>query len=195
MEILESMNIPYSLNHKKSNRIKLEVNESGLLISGNINNYNIIEEFINKKKYWIKQNWKKYELTFGKYIYLGKEKDSLKLLDKSDLKKFYFEETKRIVNGLVEIYNENNKFDIKNIRIKNQKTRWGSCSSIGNLNFNWKLSMAPYEVIEYVVIHELCHRLEMNHSKKFWNHVEKLCPKYKIHSKWLSENHFRLNLI
>ena len=55
--------------------------------------------------------------------------------------------------------------------------------------------MAPYEVIEYVVIHELCHRLEMNHSKKFWNHVEKLCPKYKIHSKWLSENHFRLNLI
>ena len=87
-----------------------------------------------------------------------------------------------------------NKFDIKNIRIKNQKTRWGSCSSIGNLNFNWKLSMAPYEVIEYVVIHELCHRLEMNHSKKFWNHVEKLCPKYKTHSKWLSENHFRLNL-
>tara|TARA_B100000902_G_scaffold1537_1_gene2016 strand:- start:1672 stop:2259 length:588 start_codon:yes stop_codon:yes gene_type:complete len=195
MEILDDMNIPYSLNYKKSNRIKLEVNENGLLISGNIKNNKIIEEFISKKKYWIKNNWKKYELTFGKYLYLGKDDESLNSLDKEKLKNFYYNETKRIVNGLVEIYNENNKYNIKNIRIKNQKTRWGSCSSIGNLNFNWKLSMAPYEVIEYVVIHELCHRLEMNHSNKFWRHVKELCPNYKQHSKWLSDNHFRLNLI
>ena len=74
------------------------------------------------------------------------------------------------------------------ITIRNQKKRWGSCSSKGNLNFNCLLMLTPPEVIDYVVVHELCHRKEMNHSKAFWNEVEKVCPNYKESVRWLKES-------
>lgn len=75
--------------------------------------------------------------------------------------------------------------DYVGIRVKSQKSRWGSCSSQGNLNFNWRLIMAPEYVRDYVVVHELCHRLEMNHSKKFWDHVAKHIQDHKNAREWL----------
>lgn len=74
------------------------------------------------------------------------------------------------------------------ITIRNQKTRWGSCSSKGNLNFNCLLMLTSPGVIDYVVVHELCHRKEMNHSGAFWAEVEKVLPDYKEQVKWLKEN-------
>lgn len=71
------------------------------------------------------------------------------------------------------------------ITIRNQRTRWGSCSSKGNLNFNCLLMLTTPEVIDYVVVHELCHRKEMNHSQRFWNEVAKVLPGYKEQEKWL----------
>lgn len=79
-------------------------------------------------------------------------------------------------------------FRYRSIRIKNQSTRFGSCSSRGNLNFNWKAIMAPKEVIDYLLVHELAHLKEMNHSEKFWSTVEKACPDYKRHRKWLKSS-------
>ena len=73
------------------------------------------------------------------------------------------------------------------ITIRCQKTRWGSCSSKGNLNFNCLLMLAPPEIVDYVVVHELCHRLEMNHSPKFWAQVERVLPHYKKYRKWLKD--------
>lgn len=74
------------------------------------------------------------------------------------------------------------------VRVKGQKTLWGSCAPSGDLNFNWRLTLAPPEVLDYVVIHELAHRLEMNHSRRFWAHVERLCPRFKEHRRWLRKN-------
>lgn len=74
------------------------------------------------------------------------------------------------------------------ITIRNQKTRWGSCTSTGNLNFNCLLVMMPPEILDYVVVHELCHRFEMNHSARFWARVEGIMPDYRNRRKWLKEN-------
>ena len=78
------------------------------------------------------------------------------------------------------------------ITLRQQKTRWGSCSSEKNLNFNWKLILAPPEVLDYVVVHELCHLKEMNHSKAFWDEVGKVMPNYETHKLWLKENGWKL---
>lgn len=74
------------------------------------------------------------------------------------------------------------------ISIREQKTRWGSCSSEGNLNFNWRLIFAPEEVLDYIVVHELAHRREMNHSQAFYAIVESILPDYKKSQKWLRDN-------
>lgn len=78
------------------------------------------------------------------------------------------------------------------ITIRRQKTRWGSCSQSGNLNFNCLLMLAPPGVVDYVVVHELCHRIEMNHSPRFWKLVGEVYPDYDRWKRWLKENGGRL---
>ena len=72
------------------------------------------------------------------------------------------------------------------ITVREQKRRWGSCSAKGNLNFNWKLIMAPPQALNYVVIHELCHLCEFNHSPRFWQLVERQMPEYQVWKQWLT---------
>lgn len=78
--------------------------------------------------------------------------------------------------------------DYGRITIRNQKSRWGSCSSKGNLNFNCLLMEMPNEIIDSVVVHELCHRKHMNHSPEFYAEIEKVFPQYQRCHKWLKEN-------
>ncbi len=85
------------------------------------------------------------------------------------------------------------KTSYNRVSFKTQKTRWGSCSSQGNLNFNWRLVHAPPEVITYVIIHELAHRTHMNHSTDFWKLVEKFDPEYRKHRGWLKRHGMALN--
>ena len=78
------------------------------------------------------------------------------------------------------------------IKVKNYKSRWGSCTSKGDVSYNWKIMQAPSSVIDYVVIHELCHLIEHNHSSKFWNMVEKYCPEWRKSKEWLKRNSLQL---
>ncbi|UWG50710.1 putative metal-dependent hydrolase [Halalkaliarchaeum sp. AArc-CO] len=78
------------------------------------------------------------------------------------------------------------------IEVRNQRTKWGSCSTNGTIGLNWRLMMAPPEIVEYVVIHELAHIQEPNHSEAFWSLVERYDPEYRAHKNWLAENSTRL---
>lgn len=85
---------------------------------------------------------------------------------------------------------QNNNLHYTKIKIMNNKTRWGSCSSKGILAFHWRLIFTPLEVLNYLVVHEICHLKEMNHGARFWKLVEKIYPQYKQAQKWLKTNGF-----
>ena len=110
------------------------------------------------------------------------------------LEQWYISKAKKIIHERLELFANKIGVKINTVRYKNQKTRWGSCSQKGNLNFNWKLVMAPMYIVDYVVVHELCHLIQMNHSKKFWQQVGSWIPDYKERRKWLKENGIRLNV-
>jgi len=110
------------------------------------------------------------------------------LLRESLLKQWYLDSASNILSTKTSLWAAKINVQPKRITIKEQKTRWGSCSSKGNLNYNWRIVMAPPEVIDYLVIHELCHLLVPNHSVLFWQEVGKFSPNFKNHRTWLKTN-------
>lgn len=108
--------------------------------------------------------------------------------------KWYKLKSYEIISERVDIYAKKYGFEFGKLRITDAQKRWASCSSNGNLNFSWRLVMAPIEVIDYVVIHELVHLVERNHSKLFWAKVRLLYPQYEKEKGWLKENGYLLNL-
>ncbi len=104
-----------------------------------------------------------------------------------DLRPMYRKLARIEITKLVDRYTEEIGIKYNTIYIREQKTRWGSCSGLKNLNFNWKVMLTTPDLIEYLVIHEVCHLVHMNHSKDFWNLVEKICPDYKLRRKRLQE--------
>lgn len=107
---------------------------------------------------------------------------------KNIFEKWIREYARKVIETRTKDIAEKYGFKYKKISIRAQSTRWGSCSSDRNLNFNWKLIMAPVEVLDYVIVHELCHTVEMNHSKSFWNLVASVMPNYKVYRDWLKKN-------
>ncbi len=105
---------------------------------------------------------------------------------------WYKKTAREIIPERVTLLSGKEELSYNRVRITNARKRWGSCSSKGNLNFSWRLIMAPLPVIDYVVVHELAHLVERNHSTRFWNKVGSLMPDFKIHKNWLRENGYLL---
>lgn len=140
-----------------------------------------IEEILKKKEAWISKHIEKIKET--------KERVEAEPTEKLTREKVIAlaEEALKVIPERVEYFAKVIGVTYGKITVRNQKTRWGSCSSKGNLNFNCLLMLAPPEVLDYVVVHELCHRKQMNHSKAFWLEVEKVLPDYKEARKWIKE--------
>lgn len=112
----------------------------------------------------------------------------------NDLKKWYKKQAYDYVSRRVEYYQDIIGVTVTDVSIKSRKNQWGSCDSNGCLTFSWRLVMARPEAIDYVVIHELCHRKHMDHSSDFWNQVQRYMPDFKKEKQWLEENSVNLNI-
>lgn len=139
-----------------------------------------IKAFVTEKHDWIDRHIEKAKN-------LAADEEDIEPLTEEMLDEL-FESAKRDLPDRIERFSKAMGVTYGRITIRNQKTRWGSCSAKGNLNFNCLLMLAPEEVRDYVVIHELAHRKQMNHSRAFWQEVEKQMPDYKEKRKWLKEH-------
>lgn len=131
-----------------------------------------IDDFIEKNKVWIEKQ---------------REKKQNSILDPNQVSEYKREARDIIIPRVAELAKKYG-FTYNSVKINSAMTRWGSCTSKKNLNFTYRLALAPDEVRDYVIIHELCHLRQMNHSKKFWDEVEAIMPDYKIQEKWLKQN-------
>lgn len=131
----------------------------------------------------------------GKFLHLGKYYFLHELIEtqgrteeelRADLKKFYFTSCKKVISERIKIYQKQLKVTPKSFVIEESRTKWGSCNSAKQLTFNYRLAMAPIEVIDYVVIHELCHLLHMNHDRSFWRRVGSIMKDYKEKEAYLA---------
>lgn len=105
----------------------------------------------------------------------------------------YREEAHRKIEERVAFYHPLTGGRYTSVTIRDQKSRWGSCSSRGTLSFNYRLIFAPLPVLDYVVVHELCHLTHMNHSKEFWDKVASVMPEYNVHRQWLKDHGHELS--
>ena len=165
--------IEYSL--KKSHRARnicLSISR-GAEISVSVPFYideTVVSKFISQKAEWILQKIKYFKKNYQKSLLPERSKKEY-LKNKRDAYLAILES----INRLNKIYN----FSWKKISIRNQKSRWGSCSRKGNLNFSYRIIFLPENLRDYIVAHELCHLKEFNHSKKFWNLVSETVPDFK----------------
>ena len=183
-----------------------------------------IQDFINEKENWINRKKRLIEnqikdvtSNHNKLLYLGNlfpinveqnaskelfftgeefianslEPDSLSL----SIKKWYKNKFKEIALPRVVYFANKHNLMVNQVRIKNQKTMWGSCSSKNNINLNYLLLMAPMGVIDYVIVHELVHTIHRNHSTDFWDSVESIMPEFQEHKRWLKKNGYKLRRI
>ena len=139
-----------------------------------------IERFLSEHESWIRTRLEKMEKILS-------EQPAAAKLSKEEIQDLADRALKTIPER-VAYYAPKVGVTYGRITIRNQRTRWGSCSTKGNLNFNCLLMLTPPEVLDSVVVHELCHRKEMNHSKRFYEEVIRVFPDYRKWQKWLKEN-------
>jgi len=211
----------YQLIRSKRKTLSLQINSHAELIVRAPNQLSVkkIEQFIDEKSDWIEKKSNSISLkkpqkpnyTNGeKFLYLGEEYPlkinptqakglsfdgkmfSLHAGGKEEFLAWYKASFKKIALPRLEYYAKNHQLSYNQVRLKTQKTLWGSCSGVNNINLNYLLIGAPISVIDYVIVHELCHSVHKNHSKNFWQLVFSILPNYKASKRWLQDNGHRL---
>lgn len=206
----ENEMIEFNVKYGKGKKLTVQMDSYGFITlkAPNGTSQEVIKSAVVSKGKWILEkmneikasqvttNIRKYH-DEGTFLYLGKEHLLHELIEigeydeetlKNNLKKFYFSSCKKIIEKRIKIYEEKLKVKSKSIEIIESKRKWGSCNSQKNLTFNYRLAMAPIEVIDYVIIHELCHILHMNHDRSFWRRVGSVMPDYKEKEKYLERH-------
>ncbi len=143
-----------------------------------------VMDFVKERQAWIVQKWFETERIRRQKA----ERPPRDYEQNPALEAQYRKEARRRITERAAYFAEKMGVDYGRIAIKAAKTRWGSCSARGNLNFHWKLILMPPAILDYVVVHELAHRIEMNHSPRFWTQVERILPDYRERRRWLKEN-------
>lgn len=171
------MNVPYQIVKSNRKTIAIQIKPDGQVIVRCPKRMRIEEakRFVESKSAWIEKHLARIN-TMPADKYSEHEIEQLR------------EQTRKLVTARVQYFAPIVGVTYNQFAIRVQHTRWGSCSSKGNLNFNCLLCLVPPEVLDYVVVHELCHRKELNHSDRFWREVERIMPDYKTRKKWLREN-------
>lgn len=161
---LQNKKVEYTLKvSKRARRMRLAIYcDTNFVVTAPTNtSSSIIEQFLIKKSQWILDKLNYFGSFSKSLIIKNTEADYLK----------YKQQAQILAEKKVSEFNNIYGFKFNKINIKNQKTRWGSCSKKGNLNFNYKIALLPDKIADYIIIHELCHLKEFNHSQKFWNLV------------------------
>lgn len=170
--------ITYEWIRSRRKTIEIQIREDGVVVVRTP--YSVpqrqVERFVEERREWILKNQETLREARNKRTVITE-----------DMRREGVEKALKIFPERVEYYARKMGISYGRITIREQKTRWGSCSSKGNLNFNWKLTLMPMEILDYVVVHELAHRREMNHSKDFWKIVEQVLPDYQERRKQLRE--------
>ena len=168
---LHEKKVEYTLRvSKRARRMRLAIYCDGAFVVTipREMNQSLVEKFIIQKSQWIVDKME-YFKSVSSFVF--------KTNSKNDFAEHRGDALSLAINR-ISYFNEAYKFTFNKINIKNQKTRWGSCSKKGNLNFNYKIALLPSRLSDYIIIHELCHLGEFNHSRKFWNLVAKAIPDY-----------------
>ncbi|MCX6754304.1 MAG: M48 family metallopeptidase [Candidatus Nomurabacteria bacterium] len=182
---LDGKNITYTLKvSKRAKHIRVAVLSDGSIVA-TIPPYVpliIVENFIVKKSQWILDKIEYFSKFKGNSFKKGTHLEYLKYKNKALM----------LVTNRIEYFNNFYGYKWNKIVIRNQSTRWGSCSKNGNLNFNYKIALLPENAADYIIVHELCHLREFNHSHNFWNLVAKTIPDYLDIRRELKSNGFIL---
>ena len=186
-----SYTLPYTIIKSKRKTYSISIDEEGNIIFRvplRASNKDIMK-MADEKSHWI----------ITHYLQILEKKNNRPHSDLTDtqriaLEKRYIEAARSYIPKRVAYYSDMTGGNYNRITIRSQKTRWGSCSSKGTLSFNWRLMLAPPVILDYVVVHELCHLKHMNHSADFWKAVESVYPDYRNARKWLKEHGNELTL-
>ncbi len=176
-------NIQYQLIRSRRKTIGIQVKDGTVIVRAPMRaSVQEIDAFVEQSRAWIDRHLRRQEERKAQ-----EAGNPVRKLTRAQLEALA-QEAARVIPQRVEHYAPLVGVTYGNITIRSQRTRWGSCSAKGNLNFNCLLCLAPPGVLDSVVVHELCHRLEMNHSKRFYSEVLRVYPDYYRDHAWLNEH-------